>query len=213
MSETLTMNETPADQPELNADEQESLAIAEANQAENEQLFAGKFKDTQSLEQAYLELQRKLGEPKEDVRNEEGVEETEAPEEVEEEAEDSPQETLTEAQAKELFKMVGGEKAYRSMINWAGQNLSKTEIEMYDSVMGRGDPNSIFFAVQALNNKYADAVGNDGQLLTGRGTAQDLQGFRSQSELVQAMSDPRYDNDPAYRSDVMRKLENSDISF
>ena len=213
MSETLTMNETPADQPELNADEQESLAIAEANQAENEQLFAGKFKDTQSLEQAYLELQRKLGEPKEDVRNEEGVEETEAPEEVEEEAEDSPQETLTEAQAKELFKMVGGEKAYRSMINWAGQNLSKTEIEMYDSVMGRGDPNSIFFAVQALNNKYADAVGNDGQLLTGRGTAQDLQGFRSQSELVQAMSDPRYDNDPAYRSDVIRKLENSDIAF
>jgi len=213
MSETLTMNETPADQPELNADEQESLAIAEANQAENEQLFAGKFKDTQSLEQAYLELQRKLGEPKEDVRNEERVEETETPEEVEEEAEDSPQQTLTEAQAKELFKMVGGEKAYRSMINWAGQNLSKTEIEMYDSVMGRGDPNSIFFAVQALNNKYADAVGNDGQLLTGRGTAQDLQGFRSQSELVQAMSDPRYDNDPAYRSDVMRKLENSDISF
>jgi len=213
MSETLTMNETPADQPELNADEQESLAIAEANQAENEQLFAGKFKDTQSLEQAYLELQRKLGEPKEDVRNEERVEETEAPEEVEEEAEDSPQETLTEAQAQELFKMVGGEKAYQSMLNWAGQNLSKTEIQMYDSVMGRGDPNAIFFAVQALNNKYADAVGSDGQLLTGRGTAQDLQGFRSQAELVQAMSDPRYDNDPAYRSDVMRKLENSDISF
>ena len=134
MSETLTMNETPADQPELNADEQESLAIAEANQAENEQLFAGKFRDTQSLEQAYLELQKKLGEPKEDVRNEEGVEETEAPEEVEEESEDSPQETLTEAQAKELFKMVGGEKAYQSMINWAGQNLSKQEVEMYDSV-------------------------------------------------------------------------------
>ena len=213
MSETFTMNEAPADQPELNADEQESLAIAEANQAENEQLFAGKFKDTQSLEQAYLELQRKLGEPKEDVRDEEGVEETEAPEEVEEESEDSPQETLTEAQAKELFKMVGGEKAYQSMINWAGQNLSKQEIEMYDAVMGRGDPNAIFFAVQALNNKYVDAVGNDGNLLTGRGSAKDSQGFRSQAELVQAMSDPRYDNDPAYRSDVMRKLENSDISF
>jgi len=213
MSETLTMNETPADQPELNADEQESLAIAEANQAENEQLFAGKFRDTQSLEQAYLELQKKLGEPKEDVRNEEGVEETEAPEEVEEESDDSPQETLTEAQAKELFKMVGGEKAYQSMINWAGQNLSKQEIEMYDSVMGRGDPNAIFFAVQALNNKYVDAVGNDGNLLTGSGSTKDSQGFRSQAELVQAMSDPRYDNDPAYRSDVIRKLENSDIDF
>jgi hypothetical protein len=27
------------------------------------------------------------------------------------------------------------------------------------------------------------------------------------------MNDPRYDNDPAYRSDVMAKLENSDLGF
>ena len=109
--------------------------------------------------------------------------------------------------------MVGGEKAYQSMIGWAGQNLSKQEIEMYDSVMGKGDPNAIFFAVQALNSKYTEAVGNDGQLLTGRGTAESGAAFRSQAELVQAMSDPRYDKDPAYRQDVIRKLENSDISF
>jgi hypothetical protein len=215
MSETLTMNETPADQPALNADEQESLAIAEANEAEQQTLLAGKFKDPQALEQAYLELQKKLGEPREDVRNEEGNEEAEAGEEVEdsEEEEESTQEVLTEAQAKQLFEMVGGEKAYQSMISWAGQNLTKQEIEMYDSVMGKGDPNAIFFAVQALNSKYSEAVGNDGQLLTGRGTNDSVEAFRSQAELVQAMSDPRYDNDPAYRQDVMRKLERSDISF
>jgi len=214
MSEQFTMVDASPETNEagLNAAEQESLAVAESLESGDSPLLAGKFKDASSLEQAYLELQKKLGEPREDVRDEEGVEETEAPEEVEE-SENSQQETLTEAQAKELFKMVGGEKAYQSMINWAGQNLSKQEIEMYDSVMGRGDPNAIFFAVQALNNKYVDAVGNDGNLLTGRGSAKESQGFRSQAELVQAMSDPRYDNDPAYRSDVIRKLENSDISF
>ena len=215
MSETLTMNETPADQSELNADEQESLQIAESNEAEQQQLLAGKFKDAQSLEQAYIELQKKLGE-RNDVRNEEGNEEAEASEEVEEteeSEEDDSQETLTEAQANQLFKMVGGEKAYQSMIRWAGQNLTKQEISMYDSVMGKGDPNAIFFAMQALNNKYTEAVGNDGQLLTGRGGNDSVAAFRSQAELVQAMSDPRYDNDPAYRQDVIRKLENSDISF
>jgi len=214
MSEQFTMVDASPETNEagLNAAEQESLAVAESLESGDSPLLAGKFKDASSLEQAYLELQKKLGEPKEDVRDEEGVEETEAPEEVEE-SEDSQQETLTEAQAKELFKMVGGEKAYQSMINWAGQNLSKQEVEMYDSVMGRGDPNAIFFAVQALNNKYVDAVGNDGNLLTGRGSGKESQGFRSQAELVQAMSDPRYDNDPAYRSDVIRKLENSDIAF
>jgi len=209
------MNEAPADQPALNADEQESLAIAEANESEQQQLLAGKFKDPQSLEQAYLELQKKLGEPRDDVRTDEGDEgdeETEAPEEVEDNSEDAP-DVLTEAQAKELFKMVGGEKAYQSMVNWAADNLSKEEINMYDSVMGRGDPNAIFFAVQALNNKYSDAVGKDSQLLTGRTTGDSNASFRSQAELVQAMSDPRYDNDPAYRTDVMRKLENSDIQF
>ena len=215
MSETLTMNETPADQPALNADEQESLAIAEANEAEQQSLLAGKFKDTQSLEQAYLELQKKLGEPREDVRNQEGNEEAEAGEEVEEseESEEPTQEMLTEAQANELMKMVGGEKAYQSMISWAGQNLTKQEIEMYDSVMGKGDPNAIFFAVQALNAKYSEAVGNDGQLLTGRGNDTGGATFRSQAELVQAMSDPRYDNDPAYRQDVISKLERSNIEF
>lgn len=215
MSELFTMNETPADQSELNADEQESLQIAESNAAEQQQLLAGKFKDTESLEQAYLQLQKKLGE-RNDVRDEEGTEEAETSEEVEETEEteeEEEQEVLTEAQAKQLFEMVGGEKAYQSMISWAGQNLSKQEIEMYDSVMGRGDPNAIFFAVQALSNKYSEAVGNDGQLLTGRGANDSVVAFRSQAELVQAMSDPRYDNDPAYRNDVIRKLENSDIQF
>jgi len=220
MSDTLSYQESTPDvnQEGLNADEQESLALAEQMQGEQQELFAGKFKDAQSLEQAYLELQKKLGEPKENVRNKEGDEEAEAGEEVEtseetSEEEASSQETLTEAQAQELFKMVGGEKAYQSMINWAGQNLSQEEIQMYDAVMGRGDPNAIFFAVQALSNKYTDAVGNDGQLLTGRSTTEATNVFRSQAELVQAMSDSRYDSDPAYRQDVMRRLDNSNLEF
>ena len=38
--------------------------------------------------------------------------------------------------------------------------------------------------------------------------------FRSQAELVAAMNDRRYDSDPAYRQDVIQKLERSDnLSF
>lgn len=210
MSETLTSTDAPADQPELNADEQESLAIAEANEGEQQQLLAGKFDSPQSLEQAYLELQKKLGESREEEP--EADEPDEEPEE-EEEQEEATEGQLTEDQAQQLYTMVGGEKAYQSMLEWASQTLSKEEIEMYDSVMGDGNANSIYFAVQALANKYTEAVGSEGQLLTGRGAAESNAVFRSQSELVQAMNDPRYDNDPAYRSDVMAKLENSDLGF
>jgi len=212
MSETLTSTDAPADQPELNADEQESLAIAEANEGEQQQLLAGKFDSPQSLEQAYLELQKKLGESREEEPEADEPEEQES-EEDDDDDDESPDGQLTEAQADQLYKMVGGEKAYDSMMEWAGQNLSNEEIEMYDSVMGAGSANSIYFAVQALSNKYSDAVGSEGQLLTGRGSAESNAVFRSQSELIQAMNDPRYDNDPAYRSDVMAKLENSDLGF
>jgi hypothetical protein len=215
MSETLTLNDAPADQPELNADEQESLAVAEANEGEQQQLLAGKFQDTQSLEQAYLALQKKLGEPRDEA---EAGEEREQEEQVPDEQEDVPEEKdsgkLTEQQATQLFEMVGGESTYKDMLSWAGNSLSKEEVEMYDSVMADGNANAIFFAVQALNNKYLDAVGKDGQLLTGRTSSPSADNsFRSQSELVAAMSDKRYDSDPAYRSDVMRKLENSELEF
>ena len=212
MSETLTMNETPADQPEFNADEQDSLAVAESL-GEDQPLLAGKFKDQQSLEKAYIELQKKLGEPRDEVQTTEDEGEPAEQESEEEVTEETDEDQLTEDQANQLFEMVGGEKAYKSMISWAGQNLSKEEVQMYDAVMASGKASSIYFAVQALSAKYNDATGSDGQLLTGKGTANQSQGFRSQQELVAAMSDPRYDRDPAYRQEVMQKLENSDVQF
>ena len=177
-------------------------------------MLAGKFDNAQSLEQAYLELQKKLGESREEESEDDEPEEEDTEDESEEDDDDDGSENqLTEDQAEQLYEMVGGEKAYQSMLEWASQTLSKEEIEMYDSVMGAGDANSIYFAVQALANTYFDSVGEEGELLTGRGTAESNAIFRSQSELVQAMNDPRYDNDPAYRSDVMAKLENSDLGF
>ena len=215
MAETLTINETPADQPELNADEQNSLEVAESISGEDQTLLAGKFNDTKSLEQAYLSLQKKLSEPRDEPEvgeEQEQEEPADEPQEEEESTKDSGK--LTEQQANQLYDMVGGESTYKDMLSWAGDSLSKEEIEMYDSVMSDGNANAIFFAVQALNGKYTDAVGREGQLLTGKRSAaqQDAQ-FRSQQELVAAMNDPRYDNDPAFREDVMRKLTNSDIDF
>lgn len=214
MPETLTMNDTPADQPDMNADEQDSLQVAESLEGAEQPLLAGKFKDQSSLEQAYIALQKKLGEPSDEPEAGEEVEQEEQPAEENTEEEESSDDQLTEEQAGQLFEMVGGEKAYKSMLSWAGENMSKEEVSMYDSVMASGNANSIYFAVQALSNKYSDAVGNDGQLLTGkRSAAQQNEQFRSQQELVQAMNDPRYDNDPAFRDDVIRKLQNSDIEF
>jgi len=212
MAETFTMNETPSNPEILNSDEQESLAIAESLEQGKQPLLAGKFKDPQALEQAYVELQKKLGEPRDEVPTPEDEGE---PAETEAEAEetDDDSEGLSEEQAEMLMDMVGGDKAYKSMLDWASENFSKEEVEMYDGVMSSGNANAIYYAIQALQARYNDSVGSDGETLTGRDAADTDDSFKSQAELVAAMSDPRYDRDPAYRADLMRRLENSDVSF
>ena len=64
MAETLTYENTQevTTIDNLNAEEQESLKVGEAMQEAEDNLLAGKYKDAQELEKAYVELQRKLGE-------------------------------------------------------------------------------------------------------------------------------------------------------
>ena len=50
-------------------------------------------------------------------------------------------------------------------------------------------------------------------MVTGKSAPQTKDVFRSQAELVAAMNDRRYDRDPAYRQDVIEKLERSDVDF
>ena len=73
-TETVTDNLTP--------EEQDSLAVGEKLQAEQETLLAGKYKSTEDLEKAYKELESKLGSQQE--------EDTESTQVEEETAEDKP---------------------------------------------------------------------------------------------------------------------------
>ena len=53
----------------------------------------------------------------------------------------------------------------------------------------------------------------DGRMLTGKAAKSDTNVFRSQAEVVKAMSDDRYEKDPAYRQDIYDKLERSNLNF
>jgi len=120
---------------------------------------------------------------------------------------------ITESDLSDLRGIAGGDDSYGDMMRWAGENLSQQEIEMYDAVMDNGDKNAMSFAVQALFNRYQDANGIEGELLTGKPASTQKDVFRSQAEVVRAMADPRYDTDPAYRQDVYAKLERSNLDY
>ena len=113
---------------------------------------------------------------------------------------------LSDDAAKTIVASVGGQDAYNDTLAWAADNLKPEEVAAYDNVVNSGNKDAIFFAVQALNQRYKDSVGFDGQQISGRAPKSTVKGFRSNAELANAISDPRYRNDPAYRYDIEQKL-------
>tara|TARA_B100000131_G_scaffold78150_1_gene74748 strand:+ start:664 stop:1485 length:822 start_codon:yes stop_codon:yes gene_type:complete len=117
---------------------------------------------------------------------------------------------VSESQINNIKDSVGGQEAYTNMIAWAAQNLDAKSISAFDDVMNRGSIDAINFAVAGLKSQYQNAVGFEGKMVQGKPPQTNTDVFRSQAELVAAMNDRRYDRDPAYRQDVIQKLERSD---
>lgn len=263
MAEILSYD--PAGDPEvvgaIESDQAESLAIGEEMINQANARLAGKYKDAQELEKAYIELEKKLG--SRDGQEEETAE-PEAEDQPEERSEYSTQidaisraaeefnsngvlseETLAEFEkmsSKELIQAyfeyeqslptmeasqgvdlsqseinqiqnsVGGEAAYQQLVGWAAQNFSQSEIQAFDNVVDSGNVDAINLALAGLKARYTDAVGYEGTMIQGKAAAP-ADTFKSQAEVVRAMSDPKYDRDPAYRDEIMQKLARSDIKF
>ena len=249
-TETIESNLTP--------EEQDSLAVGEKLQGEQEALLAGKYKDAAELEKAYIELQKKLGENgEEEVQQESAADEE--PEETtlsngaslitsandefyandgklseetldkfssmsskelveaylevqgtpEFQAQSSDTADLSDAEINQVKNNVGGEQAYANIIGWAQDNLDAQAQEAFDSIVATGSVQAINIAVAGLKSQYEAANGFEGKMYTGKPPKTGGDVFRSQQELVRAMSDPRYENDPAYRQDIIEKLDRS----
>ena len=269
MAETLTYDPGTSDvtsSENLTEQEQESLKVGEELANQQEQLLAGKYKDAEELEKAYVELQKKLGEKGSEDSEETGdtessdretdTEEEEETEEVSPAAElissatdeyeksgeltpetmakfsemsskdlveayiqmqgdvtedvGTPAADITDAQVNQVKNFAGGEQAYSNIVNWASQNLDQQSIEAFDSIVNSGSVEAIKLAVSGLKNQYEAANGYEGTLYSGKAPKDGKDVFRSQAELVKAMGDPRYDRDPAYRQDIIKKLDRSD---
>ena len=117
---------------------------------------------------------------------------------------------ISDATVNEIKNYAGGEKSYDNMVEWASNNLDTQSVEAFDSIINTGSVDAIKLAVNGLKAQYENANGYEGTMVTGKAPAQSKDVYRSQAELVAAMNDRRYDNDPAYRQDVIAKLERSD---
>jgi len=264
MTEKLTYDSTPADAPEFTEEEQDSLRVAEELGEQENELLAGKYQNAEELEEAYLNLQRKLGSSDEDDEVEDTYldeDEDEYPEDVvdgvnliaqaseeywENEGTISEEtmerftemssselveaymairdrnpdidgsdysEDLTDAEMNQVYNSAGGEEAYKNLTSWASQNLDESKMDAFNDIVDRGNATSIQIAVAGLRSEYEAQEGYEGRMLTGKAARSSGDIFRSQAEVVQAMNDPKYDRDPAYRQDIYDKLERSNLQF
>ena len=281
MAETITYD--PSNDPqaiaEAEARDGENLAVGEDMAREQSELLAGKYKDAEELERAYIELQKKMGqgespEPestestnetygadqyleggavnyetaKKDYGDELGdifeasnidpysmnktfMEKGTLDEVQFKDLEDagiprhavesylsglynstwgSQPETLTERDVAEMYDIAGGKATYDSMTEWAASNLSQEDIKAFDEVTNTGNKAAVRFAVKALMGQFEDAQGKTPELVTGK-NARAGTTYRSMAEVVRDMESPQYEKDEAYRFDVMRKLERSNL--
>tara|TARA_R100000655_G_scaffold43878_5_gene80471 strand:- start:1529 stop:2281 length:753 start_codon:yes stop_codon:yes gene_type:complete len=120
---------------------------------------------------------------------------------------------LSDRQVQSIKQTVGGDEQYDALVGWAGENLDSSSIDAFDSLVESGNAKAIELAVAGLNAMYEAQNGSDGQMITGKAPSTSGDRFRSQQEVVAAMTDPRYDNDPAYRQEIIEKLDRSDNFF
>ena len=105
----------------------------------------------------------------------------------------------------------GGDAQYNAMIQWAVDNLPQAEIDAFNQVVNGQPLNVVRLAVAGLHAKYTGAVGREPKLVSGRAPKASADTFESTAQVVEAMKDPRYSNDPAYRKKVEAKLARSSI--
>ena len=120
-------------------------------------------------------------------------------------------ENLSDAEVREVQNLAGGKAAYDNLTQWAEQNLPQADVDAFDEVINTGNKAAVRFAVKALNAQYEDAVGRSPDLVTGK-TSTRGDKYRSMAEVVRDMSDPQYDTNDAYRLDIQRKLERSNLN-
>ncbi len=120
---------------------------------------------------------------------------------------------LTTATVNEIKNFAGGDAAYNNMVTWAADNLDPNSRAAFDDVVNRGNVDAIKLAVSGLKSQYENAMGYEGKMYSGKAAKANADVFRSQAELVAAMGDPRYSRDPAYRQDILEKLDRSDMNF
>lgn len=107
-----------------------------------------------------------------------------------------------------IYESVGGEKEYRSIVNWASQNLNKKSIDAFNRAIDNNNINAITLMLEGMKAKMVAKMGTAKKSIHGGASAPkgSPKGYSTKTEMIKAMSDPRYGRDPEYTRMVEQQM-------
>ncbi len=123
---------------------------------------------------------------------------------------------------REILGLFGDENGYQEVTNWASESLSEDDVNLYNAVMEEGTNQQRLFAARALqamhklaslegNNQTSNATNLPQPKLNAPRAQPSRVGFKTQEDMIKAMSDERYHYDDAYRLQVEQKVAYSNF--
>lgn len=183
-------------------------------------LILGKYQSVEDLAQAYQSLQAEYSRLKGGVPQQQSYE---APAEDGADQgqgyEEQPEvPTISDQQAaairENVLRQAGGEQQYQRLAGWAKDNLEPGRVNAFNAALEQGDEVVILSLLKGLQYDFMMNNGYEPRLSGGRAPGNDVKGFASEAQVIEAMNDPRYSGsnpDPAYIREVEKRLAISSV--
>lgn len=113
------------------------------------------------------------------------------------------QQLIVQRTMEDIASVVGGIEQMQTVVEWARANLPADVKASYDKIH---DPVMIKVLLKDLERQMNDSEGYLPQQLQGGAGESRGNYFESMHEVEEAINDPRYSQDPAYRAKVAQKL-------
>jgi len=119
------------------------------------------------------------------------------------------QEAIANTEVQQIHNVVGGEENYSKVIEYAKTNLSEAEQNAFNDTLDNGSIEQVKFAVQAIASRAGVNAEQSQSMINGDSIEVSSDTFESSAQVIDAMNDPRYAKDPAFRKLVEEKIARS----
>lgn len=122
------------------------------------------------------------------------------------------QEAMSIQQAASIQESIGGAGNYEAMAEWASENMADGDLDAFNAIVEGPSVEQARITVKGMYAQF-QAAGGKGPALVQGSTSGDsgVKPFGSTAQVTEAMRDPRYASDPAYRENVEKRMSVSSI--